>query len=94
MRAFAIAMILAALAAPAAFAADHWHRDGNGGQDLTQPDGTVVGMVRKRDEGWVGFVAQRRGGEDFDTTGPFHTMREAKLDVADRLHSSDAEDER
>lgn len=86
-----IALILAM--AGSAFAADHWHRAHSGGQDLTEADGTVVGMVRHRAEGWVGFAAHERGGEDFDTIGDYRTMAEAKAAVAEKMHAADAGDE-
>lgn len=90
-----LALTLAAFLAlsGSAFAADHWHRAHNGGQDLTEPDGTVVGMVRHKPDGWLAFVTSERGSEDFYLLAVYPTMAEAKAAVATKMNIVDSKEE-
>lgn len=81
------------LSVGAASAADHWHRAPGGGQDLTEPDGAVVGMVRKDKAGWLALVIHERGGEGFDDAGYHRTQAEAKAVVVSAMHAEDVKEE-
>lgn len=78
---------------------DKWHRGQAGGEDLTEPDGSVVAMVRKDHTGadkakpWVGLAQVTPGGEDFREIGKFHTEREAKEALIEVENAQDAKDE-
>lgn len=70
-----------------AFAVDRWHRDDQGGQDLTDEKGVIVAMVRHQDNGqWMAMVGKSRGSEEWVVLGRYRLMAEAKHAAQARMH--------
>ncbi len=78
--------------------AAHW-RMAPSGMDLVDPDGSIVGMVRKTpgyplSRHWQGLVIHDKGGEDWDIISPvFDSKREAKEAVTKALHEAEVVEE-
>lgn len=90
-----LAMVLAfALVAPA-FAKDRWHRNVDGGQDLSNDSDVVVGMVRHDHANktqWVALIGKEIGSEEWVLLGKFPLMREAKKAIQEKV-GVDSEDD-